>query len=106
MKRREFILTLRGAAAWPRLAPAQKPRLVGVLWTDRSAVERFGFDAALRRGLAEAGFAEGSNLAFAERYVGYELARLAPLAAELSARNPDVIVASGSRYALEAHRAA
>jgi putative ABC transport system substrate-binding protein len=106
MKRREFILTLGGAAAWPRLARAQKRRLVGVLWTDRSAVERFGFDAALRRGLAEAGFAEGSNLAFAERYAGNDFARLAPLAAELSALNPDVIVASGSRYALEAHRAA
>jgi putative ABC transport system substrate-binding protein len=104
MRRREFIAFLVGAVAWPLLARAAEPRLVGVLWSDRAQAESWG--PALRRGLAEAGFAEGSNLAFAERYAGNDLTRLEPLAGELSALKPEVIVAAGSRNALEAHRAA
>src|SRR5262245_19451231 len=104
MRRREFITLFCGTVvAWQRLAEAEQRRLVGVLWTDRSAVESFGFDAALRSGLAEAGFTESSNIAFAERYAGNDLDRIA---GELSALKPDVIIASGSRNALEAHRAA
>jgi len=105
MRRREFIAVLAGAAAWPLLARAAERRLVGLLWSDRSQSSQ-SWDAALRRGLAEAGFAEGSNLAFAARYAGNDLTRLAPLAGELAALKPDVIVAAGSRNALEAHRAA
>jgi putative tryptophan/tyrosine transport system substrate-binding protein len=98
------ISGLGGAVAWPLAARAGERRLVGVLWSDGAQAESWG--PALRRGLAEAGFAEGSNLAFAARYAGYDLTRLVPLAAELSALKPDVIVAAGSRNALEAHRAA
>ncbi|HEV2955102.1 MAG TPA: ABC transporter substrate-binding protein [Xanthobacteraceae bacterium] len=104
MRRREFIALLGGAAAWPFAARAAERRLVGALWSDRAQAESWG--PAMRRGLAEAGFAEGSNLALAERYAGYDLTRLAPLAGELAALKPDVIVAAGSRNALEAHRAA
>ena len=104
MRRREFITLFGGTVvAWQHLAQAEQRRLVGVLWNDRSAVENFGFDAALRSGLAEAGFTESSNIAFAERYAGSDLARIA---GELSALKPDVIIASGSRNALEVHRAA
>jgi hypothetical protein len=61
---REFITLFGGTVvAWQRFAWAEQRRLVGVLWTDRSAVESFSFDAALRRGFAEAGFIEGSNIA-------------------------------------------
>jgi putative ABC transport system substrate-binding protein len=104
MRRREFVALLGSAATYPLAARAAERRLVGVLWSDRSQAE--SWDSALRRGLAEAGFAEGSNLAFAARYAGNDLTRLAPLAGELSALKPDVIVAAGSRNALEAHRAA
>jgi putative ABC transport system substrate-binding protein len=105
MRRREFILALGGAAVWPLAARATERRLVGLLWTDRSQSSQ-SWEAALRRGLAEAGFVEGSNLVFAARYAGGDLTRLAPLAAELAALKPDVIVAAGSRNAIEAHRAA
>jgi len=104
MRRREFIFTLAGAAAWPLAARAAERRLVGVLWSDRAQAE--SWDAALRRGFAEAGLAEDANLVFAARYAGNDLTRLAPLAVELAALKPDVIVAGGSRNALEAHRAA
>jgi putative ABC transport system substrate-binding protein len=105
MRRREFVVSIGGAVAWPLAARAAERRLVGVLWSDRSQTTQ-SWDAALRRGLAEAGFAEGPNLAFAARYAGNDLTRLAPLAGELAALKPDVIVAGGSRNALEAHRAA
>jgi putative ABC transport system substrate-binding protein len=106
MRRREFITLLSGAAAvWQLVTRAAERRLVGLLWSDISSMAQ-SWDAALRRGLAEAGFAEGSNLAFAARYAGNDLARLAPLAGELAALKPDVIVAAGSRNALAAHRAA
>jgi putative ABC transport system substrate-binding protein len=105
MRRREFIALLGGAAAaWPFRARAAERRLVGVLWSDRAQAESWG--PALRRGLAEAGFAEGPNLAFAARHAGNDLTRLEPLAGELAALKPDVVVAAGSRNALEAHRAA
>jgi hypothetical protein len=54
---------------------------------------------ALRRGLAEGEFAE-DNLVFAARYAGNDVTHLAPLASELSALKPHVIVAAGSRNAL------
>jgi putative tryptophan/tyrosine transport system substrate-binding protein len=104
MRRREFIALLGGAVAWPRAARAAERRLVGVLWSDRAQAESWG--PALRRGLADAGFAEGSTLAFAARYAGNDLTRLGSLAGELAALKPDLIVAAGSRNALEAHHAA
>jgi ABC-type uncharacterized transport system substrate-binding protein len=104
MRRREFIVALGGAAAWPLLGGAAARRLVGVLWSDTAQAKSWG--PALRRGLSEAGFAEGSNLTFAERYAGNDLTRLEPLAGDLAALKPDVIVAAGSRNALEAQRAA
>src|SRR5262245_22950050 len=105
MRRRKSIALFGGAAvAWPHLPRAEQRRLVGVLWTDASQAQTR--DAALQRGLAEAGFTEGSNLTFAARYTGDDETRVAPLAGELSLLKPDVIVAAGSRNALEAHRAA
>jgi ABC-type uncharacterized transport system substrate-binding protein len=105
MRRREVTALLGSAAvAWPFLAHAADRWLVGVLWSDKAQAESWG--PALRRVLAEAGFAEGPNLAFAARHAGNDLTRLAPLATELAALKPDVIVAGGSRNALEAHRAA
>jgi hypothetical protein len=72
MKRREFILALGGAAAWPLAARAQQPdrmRLIGVLMgfvesdpAGQSAV------AALRSALTKLGWTEGSNLRI-ERFI-------------------------------------
>ena len=66
MKRREFIASVGGAAAWPLAAYAQQPdrmRRVGVLISgtgDDSEVRRLV--AALEEGLRELGWIEGSNV--------------------------------------------
>ena len=67
MKRREFIVLLGGAAAWPLSARAQQServRRVGVLANllenDPEAVARL---TAFRRSLGELGWVEGRNLA-------------------------------------------
>jgi putative ABC transport system substrate-binding protein len=57
---------------------------------------------ALGRGLAEAGFVEGRNLAIAARYAGSAFARLPALAAELVSLDPEVIVAPTTPAALAA----
>src|SRR6516162_4971372 len=63
-RRREFIAGLGSAAAWPGAARAQQPALplVGYL-SGRSAESDVSMLAAFRRGLNEAGYIEGRNLA-------------------------------------------
>jgi putative ABC transport system substrate-binding protein len=105
MRRRDLIGLFAGSAALgPRVARAQQ-RLVGVLWATTPELNKAA-DAALRRGLAEAGFVEGPNLASAARYANGDNAQLPALASELAALKPNLIVAAGTITALAAHRAA
>src|SRR5258708_33580355 len=105
MRRREF-LKLSGVAAiafpWPALAQKDLP-LVAVLvpGTARLANDRI---AAIRKGLQEAGLAEGVNYAFALRFADGVFGRLPGLAMELAALKPRVIVASAAS-APTAHKA-
>ena len=65
MKRREFIALIGGAAAaWPRSPRAQQEttRVIGVLGS-ATAREWAPSVAAFLRGLSEAGFAEGRDVA-------------------------------------------
>ena len=95
MRRRAFITLLAGAAVLPVSAfgqqrPANAAR-IGLLTrkTDASVTNQI---SAFRQGLQDLGWIEGKNVTIEHRDAGGEVIRLAPLAAELVARNVDVIV--------------
>jgi putative tryptophan/tyrosine transport system substrate-binding protein len=105
MRRREIITMLGSAAAWPVAAygqPAAMP-VVGLL-DPGSADGRVDAVAALRKGLAEAGFVEGQNVALEFRWADGDYERLPALAADLVRRRVNVIVAPGASAAAVAAR--
>jgi len=109
IRRREFILTLGGAAAsWPLAARAQRPAMpvVGFLNFGLPAPTNSPELTAFRRGLAEAGYVEGQNVTFEFRWAHTEHSALPELAAELVRRQAAVIVATGSPTAVLAAKAA
>ena len=108
MKRREFITLLGGGAiAWPVAVHAQpslgRP-LIGILAPQSVAAWAPNLEA-LRAGLRELGYVEGRNIWLEYRYADGELARMSALAAELVARNPDVIIAASAPSTLAVHGA-
>ena len=95
MRRREFITLLGGAAvSRPVVARAQQGgpvKRVGFL-TLASLKDGEGFLAAFRDGLRSHGLIEGKNLKLDYRYSEGDVKRLTPLAQELIALRPDVLV--------------
>jgi putative ABC transport system substrate-binding protein len=97
VRRREFITILGSAAAWPLAARAeQKARPMIGFFSSRSAAESMDIVAEFRRGLREAGFAEGENLVIEFRWAEGRYDRLPALAADLVRSNVNVIVAAGA----------
>jgi putative ABC transport system substrate-binding protein len=96
MRRREFIMLLGGAAAWPHAASAQQQAMsmIGFV-SSRAPGESAGVVEAFRRGLGETGFVEGQNLAVAFRWAEGHYDRLPALAAELVNLRVAVLFAAG-----------
>lgn len=96
MKRRDFMAGIIGAAASPFAAGAQQAAMpvVGFL-NSASAAGYAEFTAAFHRGLAEAGFAEGRNVAIEYRWADGDYRRLPGLTDELVQARVNVIVAAG-----------
>lgn len=97
MRRREFITLIGNAATvWPLRAQAQKSTkpMVGYL-SSRSSDNSADIISAFRKGLNEAGFADGQNVIIESRFAEGKFDRLPALAAELVNLNVAVVVATG-----------
>src|SRR6516164_7060431 len=96
MRRREFIMLIVGAAAWPVAARAQQAeaRRIGVLMAvaadDAEAREEL---AGFREGLARLGWIEGRTIQIDYRFAGGNPERFPVLAKELIALHPELIFA-------------
>jgi putative tryptophan/tyrosine transport system substrate-binding protein len=105
IERRKFLATLGSAAAWPLAARAQQSAMptVGFLRDSTAAGSEFMVNG-LRKGLAEAGFVEGRNLAIEYAWTEGRSERLSTLATELVDRHVQVIVSSAlnATYAAKA----
>jgi putative ABC transport system substrate-binding protein len=100
MRRRQFIILLGGAAAWPLVARAQQPqrvRLIGVLM-DLAADDPAGQAriAVFRRELQQLGWTDGRDMRIDYRWGAHDADRSRRYAAELVALTPDVVLASAS----------
>ena len=106
MRRREFIMLLGGAAAWPIAARAQqvKPPVIGFMGESTPEGQRQWVSAFVQR-LSERGWTEGRNIAIEYRWAEGRNERFAEIVAELVRLKVDVIVTQGTPAVLAAKQA-
>ncbi len=106
MKRREFITLLGGAATWPLAARGKQPKVpvIGFL-ESKSNRDSKQTVAAFHRGLNEAAFIEGQNVAIEYRWADNQHNRLPVLVADLVKRKVALIAVPDIASALAAKAA-
>ena len=103
--RREFIMVLGGAVAWPLAVRAQEHKKHIVAHFSAGPVSPPELWTVFLQALQQLGLVEGKNIAFERRYAEDKLDRLPELAAELVRLNVDVIVTVGTLAPLAAKQA-
>jgi putative ABC transport system substrate-binding protein len=106
MRRREFI-TLVGCAAvvWSFAAHGQSPKPVIGFLRNTTPDESSYLLTALRKGLNEAGYVEGENLAIEYRWGGGHQDQLRSLAADLIRQKVSLIIGGGDAAIIAAETA-
>ena len=96
MRRRDFIAGAGATAAWSFAAWAQQPTMpvIGFLHSGSQAPNAH-LVSAFRKGLSEAGFDEGRNVAIEYRWADGNYGRLSGLVEELVGRHVAVLYTSG-----------
>jgi putative ABC transport system substrate-binding protein len=98
MRRREFIVGLGSATAWPLAARAQNPTVPVVGFLNGGSKEAEAYVdrvRAFREGLSETGHVEGRNLVVEYRWADGQYDRLPAMAADLVRRRVAVIFVNG-----------
>jgi putative ABC transport system substrate-binding protein len=107
MRRREFIMLLGGASAWPLAARAQRPAklpIIGLLGANTPSAES-RWTAAFVQRLRELHWIEGRTVAIEYRWAEGRADRAAEIAAEFVRLKVDVIVTYSTTPALAAKQA-
>jgi putative tryptophan/tyrosine transport system substrate-binding protein len=99
MRRREFILALGGAAAWPLIARAQQSgrHIVVLMPYGEDDPEARASSTAFAQGFAQRESTSGSNVHIDFRWAIDNADKVKAAIAELQAHPPDVVVASTSQ---------
>jgi putative ABC transport system substrate-binding protein len=107
IRRREFIATVGGAAAWPLASRAQQPqrmRRIGVLMPGDENDPFKSWVSAFTQALANLGWTEGRNVRMDLRWHGGDTNRIRALAQELVGLQPDIIPAIGLQATIALQR--
>ena len=107
VRRRDVLSLMAGAATWTTSLYAQKLAMPVIGYLCAESPELFASRLkAFHEGLGEDGFVEGRNVAIDYQWAEGQYTRLPALAANLAARNVDVVVAPGGAQVALAAKAA